>query len=109
MRITTRYNEDEFIYALMGIIHETGHALYERGLPENWRLQLVGLARGMAMHESQSLLMEMQASRSPAFLKFLSPLLKETFPRNDEAFSPENLKKIYSKVQPGSSGSMPMK
>ena len=29
VRLTTRYNEDEFISSLMGIIHETGHGLYD--------------------------------------------------------------------------------
>ncbi len=33
VRITTRYSEDDVVSALMGIIHETGHAMYERGLP----------------------------------------------------------------------------
>lgn len=30
VRITTRYRTTEFLSALMGILHETGHALYER-------------------------------------------------------------------------------
>ena len=63
VRITTRYDEDDFARALMGVLHETGHALYEAGLPRDWRRQPVGNARGMVLHESQSLLMEMQACR----------------------------------------------
>src|SRR5262249_51120837 len=59
VRITTRYDEKDFTRALMGVLHETGHALYERGLPTTWRHQPVGEARGMSLHESQSLLMEM--------------------------------------------------
>ena len=31
-RITTRYNEQRFEVSLYGIMHETGHALYEQGL-----------------------------------------------------------------------------
>ena len=31
VRITTRYDEADFRSALMGVMHETGHALYERG------------------------------------------------------------------------------
>ena len=42
VRITTRYDETDFRGALMGVLHETGHALYERGLPAEWRLQPVG-------------------------------------------------------------------
>jgi carboxypeptidase Taq len=101
VRITTRYREDEFVQALMGVIHETGHALYERNLPADWRMQPVGLARGMTVHESQSLLMEMQAARSAQFCRHLSSLLRETFPGNEEALSAENLRRLYSWVQPG--------
>jgi carboxypeptidase Taq len=79
VRITTRYDEDAFIKSLMGVLHETGHALYERGLPAAWRTQPVGRARGMSLHESQSLLMEMQACRSREFLCFAAPVIAETF------------------------------
>ncbi len=64
-------------------------------------MQPVGAARGMALHESQSLLVEMQAGRSPAFCAYLSPMLSETFPGNEAAFAPENLVRLYSRVEPG--------
>ncbi|MCB2011544.1 MAG: carboxypeptidase M32, partial [Geminicoccaceae bacterium] len=35
-RLTTRYRENEIVSALMGVLHETGHALYEAGLPRAW-------------------------------------------------------------------------
>jgi len=79
VRITTRYNESDFAKALMGVLHETGHALYQRGLPAAWRLQPVGRARGMAVHESQSLLLEMQVCRSRAFLALAAPILRAAF------------------------------
>jgi carboxypeptidase Taq len=79
VRITTRYSEDDFARSLMGVLHETGHALYQRGLPVEWRLQPVGRARGMAMHESQSLLLEMQVCRSRAFLTYAAPIIREAF------------------------------
>ncbi|MGR5489232.1 carboxypeptidase M32, partial [Vibrio alfacsensis] len=34
VRITTRYDESDFVQSLMGIVHETGHARYEQGLPK---------------------------------------------------------------------------
>ena len=77
IRITTRYDEADALSGLMGVLHETGHALYEAGLPEAWRYQPVGQAGGMALHESQSLLIEMQACRSRPFMRFLAPLLGE--------------------------------
>jgi carboxypeptidase Taq len=65
--------------ALLGVLHETGHALYERGLPEAIARQPVGEAAGMAAHESQSLIVEMQACRSDAFLGFLGGELHAAF------------------------------
>lgn len=79
VRITTRYSRDDFASAMMGVLHETGHGMYERGLPVGWRTQPVGRARGMSLHESQSLLMEMQACRSLEFFRFAAPLIKEAF------------------------------
>ena len=34
VRITTRYRTSDFLSALMGVLHETGHALYEQNLPK---------------------------------------------------------------------------
>jgi carboxypeptidase Taq len=38
VRITTRYKTSDFLSALMGVLHETGHALYEQNLPSQWRI-----------------------------------------------------------------------
>ncbi len=73
VRITTRYKDDDFLPALLGIIHETGHARYEQNRPAEWLSQPMGRARSMGVHESQSLLFEMQLARSPAFLRVLHP------------------------------------
>ncbi|WP_201838527.1 carboxypeptidase M32 [Microvirga zambiensis] len=101
VRITTRYSEANFMSALMGVLHETGHALYEQGRPETWRRQPVGLARGMGLHESQSLLIEMQACRSREFVTYLAPLVREAFQGEGPAWSPENLHRILTSVEPG--------
>lgn len=101
VRITTRYSETNFMSALMGVLHETGHALYEQGRPEAWRRQPVGLARGMSLHESQSLLIEMQACRSREFITYLAPLARETFQGEGPAWSPKNLHRLLTRVEPG--------
>ena len=100
-RITTRYDEADFTSGLMAVIHETGHSQYERGLPSDWINQPVGRARGMTMHESQSLLYEMQAARSPEFIAFIAPVLAEVFPAAAAECTPDNLMRIYHKVSPG--------
>lgn len=101
VRVTTRYDEDEPFGSLMGVLHETGHALYEAGLPERWRLQPVGRARGMVLHESQSLLVEMQVCRGPEFLAFAAPAMREAFGGGGAAWSPGNLGRLLARVRPG--------
>ncbi|HEY1259471.1 MAG TPA: carboxypeptidase M32 [Stellaceae bacterium] len=101
VRITTRYDESDFARALMGVLHETGHALYQRGLPTEWRLQPVGRARGMAMHESQSLLLEMQACRSRAFIELAAPILRRAFAGEGPAWDAEALYRRQVRVGRG--------
>jgi carboxypeptidase Taq len=104
VRITTRYHGDDFSRSLMGVIHETGHAKYEQNLPARFIDQPVGMARGMAVHESQSLLHEMQLSRGRAFLALAAPLIREAFPEaaaaQPEAFTAENLERLATRVRP---------
>ncbi len=77
VRMTTRYRTDEFLSSLMGILHETGHGLYEQNLPHDLSHWPSMKARGMAMHESQSLFQEMQLSRRPEFWAFALPKARD--------------------------------
>jgi len=101
LRITTRYDQSEFFTGLMGILHETGHALYERGLPKDWRLQPVGTPRGMDIHESQSLLIEMQACRSAPFIGYAAPILKDAFAGRGPEWESDNLYAAITRVSRG--------
>ncbi|NQU58043.1 MAG: carboxypeptidase M32 [Rhodospirillales bacterium] len=101
VRITTRFDEADFSSAIMGVLHETGHGLYERGLPQDWRYQPVGQALGMATHESQSLLIEMQMSRSRGFLAFAAPLMREAFNGSGPAWDEEALYRNLTHVEAG--------
>jgi carboxypeptidase Taq len=101
VRITTRYNEADFTESLMGVLHETGHALYESGLPDDWQFQPVGNALGMAIHESQSLLIEMQVSRSRPFLAFALPRMRDAFGGTGPGWEVDNLYRLYTRVEPG--------
>src|SRR5262245_40689597 len=58
IRVTTRYDQADPFTGLLGALHESGHAMYDLGLPQSWRDQPVGRDRGMALEESQSLLLE---------------------------------------------------
>lgn len=101
VRITTRYDENDFTSALMGVLHETGHAMYERGLPKDYRRQPVGSALGMSMHESQSLLVEMQVCRSREFLDYAAPLAAQAFTGAGSEWEADNLHRLYTKVERG--------
>ena len=102
-RITTRYDESGFLESLMAICHETGHALYQQGLPVDWREQPVGEALGAAVHESQSLLMELQVCRSPEFISHIAPLIRRCFAQTDDApaWQTDNLYRHATRVARG--------
>ena len=101
VRITTRYTTDNFVESLMAVIHETGHAMYEQGRPKELSGQPVTEARSAGVHESQSLLMEMQAGRSPEFLSFLAPRIRRIFGADnaDPAWIDGNLHRLYTEVK----------
>ena len=101
IRITSRYDEADFAPAVLALVHETGHALYERGLPAAFDRQPVGEAAGMAVHESQSLIVEMQACRSDAFLAWLGPELQKTFKGDVAPYAPDNLARLWRRVERG--------
>lgn len=101
VRITTRYDDADFSKALMGVIHETGHALYEQGRPAAYMGQPVSHARGMSVHESQSLIMEMQACRTREFLTYAAPLMSAAFKADGPGWQAEAMWRRYTKVERG--------
>lgn len=101
VRLTTFYDEHDVSKALLGVLHETGHGLYERGLPAAWAGQPVGDAAGMAAHESQSLIIEMQACRSDAFLSFLGGKLRAAFGGPAAPYEGGNLAGLWRRVGRG--------
>ena len=100
VRITTRYDENDLLSALFGVVHETGHARYEQNLPRQWSGQPVALARSTAIHESQSLFFEMQLGRSEAFLRRLLPSIVQRFGAQP-AFEEAHFIAWNQRVKPG--------
>lgn len=99
IRITTRFVPTDPLSGLMGVLHETGHAMYDVGLPEAWRGQPVGRDRGMAVQESQSLLLEMLICRNRPFLKYLRPLLEKIGGVSGPEWEVENLYRLLTRVR----------
>ncbi|MGE0762676.1 MAG: carboxypeptidase M32 [Bdellovibrionales bacterium] len=104
VRLTTRYSEQDYLSGLMGVMHETGHAMYEQGLPKEWLEQPVGAARGMAFHESQSLFVEMQIARCREFAQYAAPILQRYLSEHGDPagyWMPENLTLLLTRVRKG--------
>jgi carboxypeptidase Taq len=79
-RITTRYNPKFFNEAFFGVLHETGHAIYEQNLPAEQFGTPLGTACSFGWHESQSRLWENQVGRGRPFWDHFFPRAKQTFP-----------------------------
>ena len=79
VRITTRFDENDCFSCFDALMHETGHALYEQGLPKKWIHQPLGSSAGMSLHESQSLFIEKQIIKSLPTSKFIESLLVKIF------------------------------
>ncbi len=80
VRMTTRYDEHYMPMSLFGTLHETGHALYEQGLPNEHFGTPMAEAVSLGIHESQSRLWENQIGRSRAFWEHFYPELQQQFP-----------------------------
>ncbi len=88
VRITVKYHENNVSSAIYAILHEAGHALYEQNLNPDWKFQRIGWFTSYGIHESQSRFVENMIGRSPEFLSFYLPRLREitggSFPRVDD-------------------------
>ena len=80
IRLTTRYDENDFASSLFGVMHETGHGLYEQGLPGDDFHLPSGQAVSLGIHESQSRLWENHVGRSRPFWERWLPQAQELFP-----------------------------
>ena len=100
VRMTTRYREDQPLDALFSSIHETGHGLYEQGLPPEHLGTALGIAAGMAVHESQSRLWENQVARSRDFWRHFEPRWRELFPEQTRNLGSDELYLAVNAVEP---------
>jgi carboxypeptidase Taq len=101
IRVTTKFELKDPFQGLLGALHETGQALYDLGLPSEWLDQPVGQDRGMALEESQSLLLEMMVGRSRAFVTYLRPLFEKHYGAAGPEWSEDNLYRWLNRVARG--------
>ncbi len=100
VRITTRYQEDFLQGSLFGTIHETGHALYELGMPAELQGTLLAEGTSLGVHESQSRLWENMIGRSRPFWIHWLPRLQAIFPTQLEGVSVDQFYRAVNRVAP---------
>lgn len=106
-RLTTRYDENYFMGALYGTMHEAGHGVYEQGLPKQGAdgepSGIYGTplseARSLGVHESQSRGWENFVGRSRAFWAWAKPLADEHFGAEFAGFSVDDVYRASNLVQ----------
>jgi carboxypeptidase Taq len=96
-RVTTRFDEEDPLGALMSTIHEFGHATYTQGLPDEHYGTPLGQSRDLTAHESQSRIWENHVGRSRAFWERFLPAVKERFP-DAEGASVEDVYEAANRV-----------
>ncbi len=79
VRLTTRYDENDPLSSFFGTLHETGHGLYEQGLPVEHAFTPRGSAVSLGIHESQSRLWENLVGRSQPFWSRYLPKLQAAY------------------------------
>ncbi|KAI9142701.1 thermostable carboxypeptidase 1 [Paraphysoderma sedebokerense] len=101
VRITTRYTDSNLPEGIIGTIHETGHAMYEQGLPEEHSTLWAGKALSLGVHESQSLFWERLIGKTLPFWTYMWPSFLKHFPQVDPSTPPSVMYQAVSKCKPG--------
>lgn len=99
-RITTRYHANRFSDAFFGVLHETGHALYEQGLPGEHYGTPLGEAASLGVHESQSRFWENLVGRSRSFWRFFYPKAQKAFPAALSGVSEDDFVAAVNGIRP---------
>lgn len=79
-RMTTRYDPRDFTESFFGVLHETGHGLYDQGLDPEHQGTPMGDAVSLGVHESQSRLWENFVGRGRSFWDYAFPIARGLFP-----------------------------
>lgn len=83
VRLTGRHDDGDLRPCLYGILHETGHGLFEQGIPAHLAGTPMGDVRSLGVHESQSRLWENHVGRSRGFLAWAAPAMTRALPGFD--------------------------
>jgi len=100
VRLTTRYDEQDFAVALYSGLHEFGHGLYEASFAPELRRTTLDDAVSLGVHESQSRMWENMVGRSRPFCSWLLTRLNATLPGSVAGLDATALYRAVNTVQP---------
>jgi len=100
VRITTRYDEQDFQSSFYGVLHECGHALYEQNVSDDINGTTLGRGVSMGIHESQSRFVENVIGRSQAFWENASAELKGFLPEGFKDVTPQMFYEAVNESKP---------
>ncbi|WP_099158320.1 carboxypeptidase M32 [Virgibacillus ndiopensis] len=99
VRVTTRYDEEDFRMAVFGTIHEGGHALYEQNISQKLAFTPLATGTSMGIHESQSLFWENFVGRSKSFWQSHYNLFKSYAPKHFNGVSLNDFYRAVNEVK----------
>jgi carboxypeptidase Taq len=100
VRLTTKYDVNDFGVTLYSVLHEFGHGLYEAQLDPSLYRTALGEPVSLGVHESQSRLWENNVGRSRPFCRWLLGRLDELLPGGFRHVDAEGLYRAVNTVQP---------
>jgi carboxypeptidase Taq len=100
VRLTTKYDEQDFAVALYSALHEFGHGLYEAGVDRRLFRTTLDDPVSLGVHESQSRMWENIIGRSRAFCAWLRAQLAESLPAALNGLDVDGLYRAVNTVQP---------
>jgi carboxypeptidase Taq len=101
VRMTSRYRERCVNDGLGSVMHETGHGIYEQGLPYGRFGTPLGESVSLGIHESQSRLWENQVGRSKPFWTWLRGELPDHCGPEVSGFTVDSLYAAANEVEAG--------
>ncbi|MDR2661251.1 MAG: carboxypeptidase M32 [Lactobacillaceae bacterium] len=99
-RITTRWNENDFKMAVLGLAHEAGHGLFEQNIDPKFDYTPAEKEMAMSIHESQSLFNEVFIARNKGFLKTEFDELKKTADGKWDDIDFDTFYRAWNKTEP---------
>ena len=100
VRLTTRIRETDLRSCLFGLIHESGHGMYEQGVSPELSRTPSAQGASMGIHESQSLFWENVIARSEEFWHWAFPILHSAFPDQLKDHDASSFYRAVNKMKP---------